>query len=603
MSDSDEFDDFEERIENTLDSEPGENAASNPESTDSGMFTIADGTPIGHLTASEGLDISREGSTIHSYVRSDTRDELRLGDFVQVPYPTRPDDTHSELLGEVTRIGYEQRADIDDKSDVRRGIQDETIDERQYVQVADIDPIAIIEGADSDELTRTTVDRVLKPFTLVYKASDDSFLRTGLNLPSKGPYIGDLAISGEPHPPDDPLAYRLPTVKGTPAIWTHMLIAGATDAGKTFTTKNILRQLATDTGYEVEVRGGAADTETQERPLGMVVIDPENEYSGLGDDPDISEEVWSDLERRGIEVGGIDTPACGSHDLQTYVPVADGISTPAIDGAREFAIPFELVKNRPELVMGYEPPSATENAIKECIGTYFEGPGASEPSYEGYLTFLQNNEDQLQDQHNIASQSWDAMMSRVDSNVFHQVFDAGTHKMTEITHELFRPGRVTVIPTRHLIGGEEADRGTLVVMALLSYIVQNKLGGNDPDPNVDETPLLLVVDEAHEYLSGADSLHEREVVSRFRRIAKRGRKYGLGLCMITQDPSDIDGEILGQTRTGLYLEMESDADLSSVPAGYEDDVSNFEQGQGVIESPGVRPTEIKTLGHCTVDHD
>jgi len=73
--------------------------------------------------------------------------------------------------------------------------------------------------------------------------------------------------------------------------------------------------------------------------------------------------------------------------------------------------------------------------------------------------------------------------------------------------------------------------------------------------------------------------------------------------MITQDPSDIDGEILGQTRTGLYLEMESDANLSSVPAGYEDDVIKFEQGQGVIESPGVRPTEIRTLGYCTVNHD
>jgi hypothetical protein len=603
MSDSDEFDDFEDRIENVINTEAGESIPTTPESTDNAMPTTADGTPLGHLTASEGLDISRGDSTIHSYIRSNTRDELRLGDFIQVPYPSRPDDPHSELLGEVARIGYEQRADIDDKSDVRRGIRDETIDERQYVQVADIEPIAIVEGTDSDELTQTTVDRILKPFTLVYKASDDAFLRTGLNLAAEGPYIGDLAVSGEPHPPGDPLAYRLPTVQGTPAIWTHMLIAGATDAGKTFTTKNILRQLATDTGYEVEVRTGDGDTETRERALGIVVIDPENEYSGLGKDPDLPDDVWSDLESRGIEVGGIDTPACGSHDLQTYVPVADGISTPAIDGAREFGIPFGLVENRPELVMGYQPPSATENAIKECIGTYFDGPGASNPSYEEYLRFLRGNEDQLQAQHNIASQSWDAMMSRVDSGVFHQVFDAGTHQMIEITNELFRPGRVTVIPTRHLIGGEEADRGTLVVMALLSYIVQNKLGGNDPDPNVDETPLLLVVDEAHEYLSGADSLHEREVVSRFRRIAKRGRKYGLGLCMITQDPSDIDGEILGQTRTGLYLEMESNADLSSVPAGYEDDVTKFEQGQGVIESPGVRPTEIRTLGHCTVDHD
>ncbi|MFB6351683.1 MAG: hypothetical protein ABEK29_07845, partial [Bradymonadaceae bacterium] len=75
----------------------------------------------------------------------------------------RKNEPHAELLTEVIEIGYEQRADIDDKSDIRRGIDGETIDERQYVQAAELDPIAIVEGTGEDDLERSTVDR--RPFS------------------------------------------------------------------------------------------------------------------------------------------------------------------------------------------------------------------------------------------------------------------------------------------------------------------------------------------------------------------------------------------------------------------------------------------------------
>lgn len=618
MSDntSEDYDQFVDRMRNL--SEDGEGEESSSDDGDGGEITLAfgggpetrglqttaTGEPLGHVTASEGLSVRRGAHEIIGYIRSDTRDELRLGDYIQIPYPRRENDPHAELLTEVIEIGYEQRADIDDKSDIRRGIDGETIDERQYVQAAELEPIAIVEGTEESDLKRSTVDRVPKPFTQIYDATGEAFLQTGLNLPDSGPFVGHLAVGGERHPPDDPLAFQLPDGTGsasTPAIYTHSLVTGSTDAGKTFFTKNLLRQLATDQTYEISVRDGG----TEDRLLGMVIVDPEAEYSGLADDPDpddLPNDVRRRLDAEGIEVGGIDTGACGSHDLRTFAPVVDGKSTPDIDGVREFGIPFELVASHPELVMPFEAEGPTRTAIHDCINAYF-GEVAT-PTYDGFIDYLDDNADDLCDDHNINDSMWRALNQRVDKGYFSDVFDSGTHQLTEVSNELFQPGRVTVVPVNHL-GDPEDMEMRLVVMGLLTYIVENKLSNDDPDESVADTPLLLGLDEAHEFLGDTSTVQTRSIVQSFRRIAKRGRKYNLGLALVTQEPGDIDDQIRSQLRTRIYLQLEQEtADDLSIPGRFTaDDLATFSQGQAVIKAPNVRPVEICGLDHPVVQHD
>ena len=619
MNDSDTTEDFDQFADRMRDLSGDEDADETPSddgedgevalafgggSETSGLQTTATSEPLGHVTASEGLTVRRGDHEIVGYIRSDTRDELRLGDYIQIPYPSREDDPHAELLTAVIEIGYEQRADIDDKSDIRRGIDGETIDERQYVQAAELDPIAIVEGEDEDDLERSTVDRVPKPFTQIYDATGEAFLQTGLNLPESGPFVGHLAVGGERHPPDSPLAFQLPDGTGsasTPAIYTHTLVTGSTDAGKTHFTKNLLRQLASDQTYEI----GVGDDGTEDRLLGMVVVDPEAEYSGLGDDPDpgdLPDDVRRELEAEGIEVGGINTGACGSHDLRTFAPVVDGKPTPDIDGVREFGIPFELVASHPELVMPFEAEGPTRAALRDCINAYFGNAAA--PTYDGFIDYLDDNEDDLCDDHDIGDNMWRAVNRRVDKDYFSAVFDSGTHQLTEISNELFQPGRVTIVPVNHL-GDPEDMEMRLVVMALLTYIVENKLSNDDPDESVADTPLLLGLDEAHEFLGDTSTVQTRSIVQSFRRIAKRGRKYNLGLALVTQEPGDIDDQIRSQLRTSIYLQLEQEtADDLPIPGRFAaEDLATFSQGQAVIKAPNVRPVEICGLDHPVVRHD
>jgi hypothetical protein len=81
-------------------------------------------------------------------------------------------------------------------------------------------------------------------------------------------------------------------------------------------------------------------------------------------------------------------------------------------------------------------------------------------------------------------------------------------------------------------------------------------------------PLLIVLEEAHRYLSKSDK--EGLVVARggaasaARRIAKEGRKYGVGIMLVSQRPSEIDTTILSQCGTIIALRLTNEADRGQI---------------------------------------
>ncbi len=74
-------------------------------------------------------------------------------------------------------------------------------------------------------------------------------------------------------------------------------------------------------------------------------------------------------------------------------------------------------------------------------------------------------------------------------------------------------------------------------------------------------PLLLVLEEAHVYL-GAQT--KGRAASATRRIAKEGRKYGVGLMLVSQRPSEIDGTILSQCGTMAAMRLTNEQDRNNV---------------------------------------
>jgi DNA helicase HerA-like ATPase len=84
------------------------------------------------------------------------------------------------------------------------------------------------------------------------------------------------------------------------------------------------------------------------------------------------------------------------------------------------------------------------------------------------------------------------------------------------------------------------------------------------NPRCREFPLFLVCEEAHEYIPREDVARFREARRAMERIAKNGRKYGVGLCVVSQRPHDVSETVLAQCGSYVCLRISNPDDQEYV---------------------------------------
>ena len=100
-----------------------------------------------------------------------------------------------------------------------------------------------------------------------------------------------------------------------------------------------------------------------------------------------------------------------------------------------------------------------------------------------------------------------------------------------------------------------------LVGSILKVVYESLFWSREKSEGGIERPLLIVMEEAHRYLSsGADSLASETV----QRIVKEGRKYGVGAMVISQRPSEVDETILSQCGTFFALRLSNPTDRERV---------------------------------------
>ena len=76
-----------------------------------------------------------------------------------------------------------------------------------------------------------------------------------------------------------------------------------------------------------------------------------------------------------------------------------------------------------------------------------------------------------------------------------------------------------------------------------------------------QRPLLIVMEEAHRYLSDRSGGTASEIAQR---IAKEGRKYGVGAMVVSQRPSEVNETVLSQCGTFFALRLSNPTDRARV---------------------------------------
>lgn len=97
-------------------------------------------------------------------------------------------------------------------------------------------------------------------------------------------------------------------------------------------------------------------------------------------------------------------------------------------------------------------------------------------------------------------------------------------------------------------------------------------------PKEDIHPLALFCDEAHLYLpSNTNSSVEAAGLENFERIAKEGRKYGIGLIVISQRPAEVNRTILSQSNNFIAMRLTNAEDQAVIKRLLPDSLGNFSE--------------------------
>jgi len=78
------------------------------------------------------------------------------------------------------------------------------------------------------------------------------------------------------------------------------------------------------------------------------------------------------------------------------------------------------------------------------------------------------------------------------------------------------------------------------------------------------SPVVLVCEEAHRYVPNSGEAQYGAAQSAIRRIAKEGRKYGIGLFLVSQRPSEVESTVLSQCNSWIVLRITNEADREHV---------------------------------------
>ncbi len=148
------------------------------------------------------------------------------------------------------------------------------------------------------------------------------------------------------------------------------------------------------------------------------------------------------------------------------------------------------------------------------------------------------------------------------------------------------------------LSGIPSEIMTSISGTLLKIVYDALFWGQNQQVGGKEQPLFIILEEAHNYLkAGENSISSRAVQS----IAKEGRKYGVGLALVTQRPSELDETVLSQCGTIIALRMNNTKDRGHIRSAIQDELQtmidllpSLRTGEGIISGEGVKiPSRVQ----------
>lgn len=150
-------------------------------------------------------------------------------------------------------------------------------------------------------------------------------------------------------------------------------------------------------------------------------------------------------------------------------------------------------------------------------------------------------------------------------NSMEQIEESGLFSETPTDlRELLQPGRATIINLKAV--EPEATEMTAYLLAKRLFDLRKR----DRVP-----PFVMLMEEAHNFApeQGFGKALSSEIL---RKIASEGRKFGLGIGVVSQRPARIDKNVLSQCNTQFILRVSNPNDLKAISKSFEGVTSEVE---------------------------
>jgi Predicted ATPase len=178
-----------------------------------------------------------------------------------------------------------------------------------------------------------------------------------------------------------------------------------------------------------------------------------------------------------------------------------------------------------------------------------------------------------------------------------EFFHQGVSSFPEILRNLHE-NRVVLIDIPRM-----GERSELFILSMITRMImerhQEKAKHFGTDEREETFPQVLIAIEEAQRVLGAG----KDGTQIFRECAMEGRKFGVGLCVITQQPKNIDPRVLAQINTFVVMGLGDKHDREMIASSAKQDLSRMDteiqtldRGDAIISTIGI-PFPVSTRIH------
>jgi DNA helicase HerA-like ATPase len=334
------------------------------------------------------------------------------------------------------------------------------------------------------------------------------------------------------------------------AVFKHVAVLAMTGYGKSNATCVLVREL---------VRRYRAT---------VLLLDAHGEYVGLKDDPELGGLVM-------VHRGEFNPFTLSEADLVNLA----GLPPNASNEARALRLSFRLLR----YLKGYS--SGLDDDLRRCLNS---GQGkdvaacASKDFGDALRCVLNRCGEEFLRGTNNGRQSVASLLNRLD-DALHDLGRLLSEGAPGDLTSLVVPGMLNVYDLSEYDVNEADVVASYLLRRLLEERKRYERSLYDGEgPRGYPTPVVVVLEEAHVLVPADGDTETRYWAAR---VAREGRKFGVGLVLVSQRPRGLDVDVLSQTSTKLLLRMVEPNDLNQVRS------SSESLGDLAELLPGLRPGE------------